>query len=200
MRRFLVGPTVVCLAATLLLAGCGDDDDGGGGGGSGQAVSPADYADNLCDLLIDFADKAEKSVKDAGLEEALSGAGGLKSVDDLPKLIGGLKTMFSDLEGFFVDLGGELGDLGVPDVKGGEAFAEKLNTAIDKGGKLIGDASKALGETNPDSLADLNALGPVFEDFGKAFEEVDIDPATDAPKALADAYEKSKRCQELEDK
>ena len=161
-------------------------------------MPPAEYADNLCKLLVDFAEEAEKSVDDAGLLEAFGSGGNLENVKDLPKLIDGLGTMFTDLEGMFVDLGDELDDLGVPDTDGGAEFGKKLSDAVDKGGDLVGEAGEALKKTDADSLSDLSALGPVFEDFEKAFDEVDIDPATDAPKEVAEAYEKAESCQKLE--
>ena len=194
MRRLLVSG--LCVLAVVLPTACGgDDDDGGGGGGR---VAADKYADSLCKLLADFAEKAEKSVDDAGLAEAFAGGGNLENVEDLPELIKGLGTMFTDLQGMFVDLGSELDDLGTPDVEGGAEFQKKLTDAVDKGGDLVGEAGDALKETDPDSLSDLTALGPVFEDFEKAFDEVDIDPATDAPKEVAEAYEKADSCKKLE--
>ena len=193
MRRLLVSG--LCVLAVVLPTACGGDDDGGEAGGP---VPPAEYAESLCKVLVDFAEKAEKSVDDAGLLEAFGGGGNLENVEDLPKLIEGLGTMFTDLQAMFVDLGDELDDLGVPDTEGGAEFGKKLEDAVDKGGDLVGEAGEALKKTDPDSLSDLSALGPVFEDFEKAFDEVDIDPATDAPKEVAEAYEKADSCQKLE--
>ena len=200
MRRFLVPSLGVCVTATLLLAGCGGDDDGGSADASGEKISASEFADKTCTVLADFADKAQKSVEDTNLEEALAGGNEVESVEDLPELISGITAMFSDLDDLFAELGDELGGIGVPDVEGGEAFRTKLVTAIDKGGKLIGDASKALQETDPDSLADLTSLGPVFEDFENAFDEVDIDFSKDAPEELSKAFDDSKTCKEAEEK
>ena len=193
MRRLLVSG--FCVLAAVLPTACGGDDDGGEAAGP---VPPAEYADNLCKLLADFSKDTEKSVDDAGLLEAFGSGGNLENVEDLPKLIDGLGTMFTDPEGMFVDLGDELDDLGVPDTEGGAEFGKKLSDAVDKGGDLVGEAGEALKKTDADSLSDLSALGPVFEDFEKAFDEVDIDPATDAPKEVAEAYEKADSCKKLE--
>jgi hypothetical protein len=201
MRRTLISSLGVCVLAGLAFAGCGgDDDDGGSADASGKTISASDFADETCTVLANFADKAQKSVEDTNLEEALSGGGNVESVEELPGLIKGITAMFGDLDELFSELNRDLKGIGVPDVEGGEAFRTKLLTAIDKGGSLIGEASKALQETDPDSLADLSSLGPVFEDFEKAFDEVDIDFSEDAPEELSKAFDDSKTCKEAEEK
>lgn len=190
MRRLLASG--VCLTTAMLGFACGGDDDGGA---AGETVSAQDYANGLCDVFVDFADRAEKSIKEGGLQEATTG--NMDSVEDLPELLDGLEKMFSDLEKLFGELDQELVDLGVPDVDKGPAFAQKLVDMAEKGRAEMGKASKAIEETDPDSLSDLSALRPVFDDFQKVLVEASVDPAKEAPKEVADAYKNSESCQAL---
>ena len=106
--------------------------------------------------------------------------------------------MFTDLEAISSTSVANSTTSGCPTPRAVPSFRKKLSDAVDKGGDLIGEAGEALKKTDADSLSDLSALGPVFEDFEKAFDEVDIDLATDAPKEVAEAYEKADSCQKLE--
>lgn len=195
--RRLLGPLTVCLAVALAApAGCGGDDDGGGG--NGDAVSAADFADDLCGRLSEFAGQAKKSLDKEGVKDVLGEGAPAPDITQMPKIIGAFTKMFGDLDGQFASLADDLRGIGVPDVEGGTEFRTTLIDAMNKGAGLMSQVARKLKDTNPDSLGDLSALKPAFDDFNKALAEVSIDPDEKAPKAVADAMKESQACKDFE--
>ena len=127
---------ILVMTACLALAACGDDDEGGGGGdgGSGEKVSAEAYATDVCDSTQEWVSDLQTRATD--LTKDLGGGADVSPADGKEALVGFMEDVITDTE----DWAQAVEDAGVPDVDGGEEYAQDFQTAAE-------DAKGVLEET-----------------------------------------------------
>ncbi len=152
-------------------------------------MAPEEFADSACEAFGTFAEDVFAVMKGEELRAILSGE---ISQQDL-KMLG---DVFGKIRASIGRLAGDIEDLGPPDVEGGRRFQEDLVGALRTSERLTDMAATKLEEI--DASSDVTDVAAAVVDFGKAFDEIDLDFGAEAPPEVARAFEDSRKCREVE--
>lgn len=189
MPRSKIAAVGMSLLVSLSLAACGGDDGGGdepsGEEAGGETVAAGAWASDVCTAVSDWVSTIQEQSTSLATEFQSGSPEEGKEV-----LTGFIGDAVSETETLIEAVEGA----GVPDVDGGEAFAEELSTAFTEARDILADVQTEIEDlpTDPQEFQKAaSEIGPrVQEALGAVGESV----AEPESQELKDAFQEEEAC------
>jgi hypothetical protein len=184
------------LLLALALAACGGgDDDGGGGdsaaeengddGSSSESVSAAAWASEICTAVTDWGSTIQEQA--GALSTDFQSGSPEEGKEVLTSFIGDAvaetETLLDSVEG-----------AGVPDVDGGEEFAQQLNAAFTEARDILVDVQGQIESLPTDPQGFQQAAGEIGPSVQEALGAVGESISEPESQELKDAFEQEEAC------
>lgn len=191
MPRSKLAAVGMSLLLALALAACGGGDDEGAGGGSAaeddssESVSAEAWASDICTSVTDWGSKIQEQA--GALSTDFQSGSPEEGKEVLTSFIGDAvtetETLLDSVEA-----------AGVPDVDGGEEFAQELNAAFTEARDILVDVQGQIEAlpTDPQGFQQAAAeIGPSVQEALGAVGESISEPES---QELKDAFEQEEAC------
>ncbi len=181
-RRYAALAAILLCGAGLLTA-CGGDDEGGGGGG--DTVSASSFASDVCSAVGDWAGGIQEESQQ--ISSAFQSGSPEEGKQILEDFIGGAVDRTDDLIA-------EVEEAGVPDVDGGEEYADQLRDAFEAARNVLADVQAEAA----DLPSDPQAFGQAAQELGSGVQEAlgAVGESVEQPDSpeLEEAFEEEEAC------
>lgn len=188
MPRSKIAAVGMSLLVSLSLAACGGDDGGGDAGGDeggGETVSASAWASTVCTAVSDWVSTIQE--QSTSLATEFQSGSPEEGKEVLTGFIGDAvaetETLIEEVEG-----------AGVPDVEGGEEFADELSTAFTDARDILSDVQTEVEGLPTDPKGFQEAASEIGPRVQEALGAVGQSVAEPESQELKDAFQEEEAC------